>query len=257
MSSHLDNMPSQHACPKRIWLMTLLSDDEALPHGAALPQALRLHLAQCPSCRSLAYDIQHVTTELHTSSMSEPPESLFTSAERQLMEFVSHQALHNPTTILPEELLPDAMITNANSYRWIRLTAVAAVMLLAATVGLSFAYFNSNQPPLSTVVQLRDASDSPALSDETQQAHVTDTPGNAPNEPNSTNQIASQQLAERGRRAHVFTATNPYEAATTDVDCSFQRAMTIPDTRRSTFMSFFSPSFDTSRRNGSITDSDR
>lgn len=45
-------------CARRNWVLSVLTDDEAIEPGGALPQGLSLHLAQCAECRALAEDLQ-------------------------------------------------------------------------------------------------------------------------------------------------------------------------------------------------------
>ncbi len=41
-------------CPKRLWVILTLSDDELLEDGETPPRILQLHLSRCDSCRALA-----------------------------------------------------------------------------------------------------------------------------------------------------------------------------------------------------------
>ena len=70
-------------CPKGVWVMQVLSDDEALDSGGALPRGLAFHIARCESCRALADRLQAVSRGVSVLAEPEPPIDLYDRAESQ------------------------------------------------------------------------------------------------------------------------------------------------------------------------------
>lgn len=83
MDGHTRQTRDDAPCPKRLWVMTTLSDDEIVGPGGPLPQGLEFHVSRCPSCRALAQELRSVGASLGSAGEQEPPESLLRRAQRQ------------------------------------------------------------------------------------------------------------------------------------------------------------------------------
>lgn len=84
----------QTGCPKRLWVMLTLSDDELVADEESLPKGLRFHLSRCSSCRALADRLIAVTSRLRDLAQLEPTEEVAIAANGQL-----RQALHEGATL--------------------------------------------------------------------------------------------------------------------------------------------------------------
>lgn len=60
-------------CPKRLWVLSALSDDEVTDSPGTAPPGLQFHLSRCPSCRALADRLLSVGRSLSEMSLLEPP----------------------------------------------------------------------------------------------------------------------------------------------------------------------------------------
>ncbi len=139
-----DHEPLEAACPKRTWVMTTLSDDEACPDSENVSAVLRLHLSQCTSCRKLADQLTGISSDLRELADLEPAATLFAQADRQ-----AHQALSDGARLTGRVDIPDEPMVKLHS-RPIRpwwtygRFAAAAVILLA--VG-GYSWFSKTSKP--------------------------------------------------------------------------------------------------------------
>lgn len=60
-------------CPKGVWVMQVLSDDEALGSDGVLPRGLAFHIARCESCGILADRLRAVSRDVAALAEPEPP----------------------------------------------------------------------------------------------------------------------------------------------------------------------------------------
>jgi hypothetical protein len=122
-------------CPKRNWVMSMLSDDEALGQDGALPRGLQFHLSRCDSCRALADRLTSVSGALRSLSEIEPPVELTALATAQATQALSDGARFTGRVSIPDGP-PTAPSTGAHGYRFARYAAAAAVLLVVGVYGL-------------------------------------------------------------------------------------------------------------------------
>ena len=82
----MTSKPPNSDCPKRMWVLSMLSDDEALERLDALPMGLEFHLKQCSSCRTLADQLRAVGADLKHLGTTEIPAGLEERAHAQALE---------------------------------------------------------------------------------------------------------------------------------------------------------------------------
>lgn len=139
-----DSEPLESACPKRTWVMTTLSDDEACPDSQSVSAVLRLHLSQCSSCRELADQLTEISSDLRELADLEPTATLFAQADRQ-----AHQALSDGARLTGRVDIPDEPLVKltARPIRpwWTYGRFAAAAVILLAVVGYSW-FSNAPKP---------------------------------------------------------------------------------------------------------------
>ena len=121
-------------CPKRLWVMTTLSDDEAVSGDEPLPQGLRIHLSQCASCRALADELLSVSEGLRCLSASEPDVDLSDQAKAQALTALHEGARLTGRVSVPEE--PEPVLTAPARGDWGRFARYAAAAAVFIAVGL-------------------------------------------------------------------------------------------------------------------------
>lgn len=123
------------SCPKKPWVMTVLSDDEALAESGGVPPAVRLHLSSCDSCRQLAGRLLHVGDLLGRMAAMSPAPALVAGADAQLARALRDDCALTGRVDLPEEPAPARSVAPFSHFV-LRYAAVgvAAVIALAATV---------------------------------------------------------------------------------------------------------------------------
>jgi hypothetical protein len=124
-------------CPKRLWVMLTLSDDEALEAGEGLPRGLQFHLSRCPSCRALADRLLAVSGTLRSLGDLEPSDDLRARANSQAIKALDEGARLTGRVSIPDE--PERL--TVPSYRpglgvWLRYGTYAAAAALFLAVGL-------------------------------------------------------------------------------------------------------------------------
>lgn len=121
-------------CPRRLWVMLTLSDDELVGETGSLPQGLRLHLSQCESCRVLAERLLSVSQALGELAGVEPPEGLAGRADFQTDEALRAGAKLTGRVDIPDEAEHELAVAGVGIWRHYGRYAAAAVIL--AGVGL-------------------------------------------------------------------------------------------------------------------------
>ena len=132
-------------CPKRMWVLSMLSDDEALERLDALPMGLEFHLKQCSSCRTLAVQLRAVGAEVKNLTAAEAPPNLAQRATAQALQALQSGA--QPTGRV--ELVDDPLDTETSrAYRvWAAALAAAAVVIFAVGAVLFLGTPDVSGPP--------------------------------------------------------------------------------------------------------------
>lgn len=120
-------------CPKRIWILSTLSDDEALGPDGSPPPGLQFHLSRCPACRREADRLRSVSDALRELSTIEPPVALRERADEQLAVALAHGAVSSGRVTIPggDGADFDAPQVRATALRFIGRFAAAAVLVFA------------------------------------------------------------------------------------------------------------------------------
>ncbi len=118
-------------CPKRMWVMTALSDDESLGPGAALPAGLQFHLARCPMCRSLADRLMTVNRSLGELAALLPSAELEADAGERV-EMALRQGARLSGRVDLSDLRLEEEVPMPHSRRGYHDLAIAASLLFAA-----------------------------------------------------------------------------------------------------------------------------
>lgn len=135
MDRHTKQTTDDAPCPKRLWVMTTLSDDEIVDPGGSLPQGLEFHLSRCPSCRALADELRSVAASLGSAGEQEPPESLLRRAQRQTVVALQDGARMSGRVEVGDE---DAELLDHPIPAWWRRWSVplAAAAMVGIAIGL-------------------------------------------------------------------------------------------------------------------------
>lgn len=135
MTGYATQTTDDAPCPKRLWVMTMLSDDEIVVPGDPLPQGLEFHLSRCTSCRALADELQSVAIGLCEVGGEDPPESLLRRAQRQ-----AETALKDDARMTGRIEVGDAdaeLLERPNRAWWGQWTVpLAAAAMVAVAIGL-------------------------------------------------------------------------------------------------------------------------
>jgi hypothetical protein len=139
-------------CPKRLWVMTVLSDDEAQADAGGVSTALNLHLASCAPCRELADRLLRVGNLLGALASVSPAPALISGADVQLARALDDGAmLTGRVAILdaPAQTLPVRRAARAMRFAGY---AAAAMVAIAVTTGFVVRLRNgtSGQTPQGT-----------------------------------------------------------------------------------------------------------
>lgn len=138
-------------CPKTVWVLSTLSDDELCDGGAEIPAGLAFHLNRCPSCRALADRLRTVTLGLHALSRSEPDDGLEDQAEKQLQQALAHGAVFTGRVQIPEDEFEMPAPTGSLVRTWFHWSNLAAAAVLVLTIGglyLSYRQSRIADPPI-------------------------------------------------------------------------------------------------------------
>lgn len=137
--THMEPQETDRAdCPKRVWVMATLSDDELCGEGQSVPQGLRFHLSRCESCRLLSERILRVTDSLRDLGGGVPPEGLAGLADVQAGEALRAGARLTGRVDVPEDMELELGVARVSVWRRYGQYAAAAMILLA--VGLVWAF---------------------------------------------------------------------------------------------------------------------
>jgi hypothetical protein len=125
-------------CPKRLWVMTALSDDESQESGEELSRGLRFHLSRCPSCRELAEGIFRVSHGLAQLSALEPTKILRETADQRTRQVLRSGGRLTGRVAIPDEDEPLKQSRLEGFWRMNRrYAAAAAILILAGLAGVS------------------------------------------------------------------------------------------------------------------------
>lgn len=138
---------SDPVCLKSVWIMRTLCDDEVA--GDSLPAAVKLHLAQCPTCKSLADQLQAVTSDLASLAEGSPALDLQNRANEQLQAALDHGASMTGRVEVAE-LIEPADLSSSSKFSFRQGYWVAAAVLLLA-LGASWIMAPSDSASLMTV----------------------------------------------------------------------------------------------------------
>ena len=126
------------SCPKRVWVMMTLSDDEALPEDGTLPHGLRFHLSRCESCRAVADRLLAVSGTLRSLSSMDPDDDLAERADSQALGALREGAELTGRISIPDEPEPVNHTTGrVKWHRYARYAAAAVVLIAFGLFGLS------------------------------------------------------------------------------------------------------------------------
>ena len=234
-------------CPKRVWVMTVLSDDEALSDADELPRGLQFHLSRCESCRVLADRILAVSAMLRGLSQLEPDAGLGSGADAQALAALREGARLTGRVSIPEEPEqepagfgpPGADSRGAGArllrHRYGALAAAAAIVLVVGLFAAGRAHWrtppsggasdhllahdvapSSGSHPTATTVARNDTM-KPAGSDSDGRAEV--------------GAVATVAARKRPSRS-VCRHRSPLEAAMCDNAHALHRVVTLPGRRR-------------------------
>lgn len=125
-------------CPKRVWVLSTLADDEQTSIDGELPQGLRFHLKQCAPCREVADGLLAVANGLNALGAIEPDDSLDARAHERLSNALRAGAPLTGRVEIPDDPMFDAAL---EAYRppWVRyarFSAAAAIIFLIGLVGV-------------------------------------------------------------------------------------------------------------------------
>ncbi|MFQ5494970.1 MAG: hypothetical protein ACE5EX_06275 [Phycisphaerae bacterium] len=132
-------------CPKQPWVLTVLSDDEALAAPGEVPPGLRFHLQRCDACKILADRLLNVSRALDDLAVSRPPDDLAQRAITQTTAVLREGA--RPTGRLNLADLPALSAARPAAYRRRRFAAYSAAASILLAVGL-WSLANANRPDL-------------------------------------------------------------------------------------------------------------
>ncbi len=125
-------------CPKRVWVMATLSDDELCGEGQSVPRGLRFHLSRCESCRLLAERILRVTDSLRDLGGGVLPDGLAGLADVQAGEALRTGARLTGRVNVPDDMELELGVAGVPAWGRYGQYAAAAIILLA--VGLVWAF---------------------------------------------------------------------------------------------------------------------
>jgi hypothetical protein len=123
-----------NACPKRLWVMLALSDDEALEPDGELPVGLRVHLRHCDSCRSLSSRLLIASGGLRSLAELEPPAGALDRANTRLEDAIRAGAIRSarPPSNGRSRASDHPTLGPTSRPRWTSRASYAAAAALAA-----------------------------------------------------------------------------------------------------------------------------
>ncbi len=200
-------------CPKRVWVLQALSDDDA--QGVELPQGLRFHLGRCAECRELADRLGAASASIASLAALAAPSADFAATARARVV----SALENGAVLTGRVTIPDEPPAAAPQRTWRLYTALAAAaaVALAATAWVLDSGGPALTGPGNPVVHLGPSAhgDSPAPESHT-----------APQATDAAEAAIASSIPHPVRRY-----SNPVDAAFANDDGSVQAAFTLPPPR--------------------------
>jgi len=121
-------------CPKRLWVLAFLADDEALTADEPLPAGLQFHLHRCPSCREEAEKLKTVSANLRALGSHEPEIGLRAKANLQAKTALADGA--RPSGLVDVAALEDFLPLRRRRWLLPRIGGWAAAAVLGLAVGL-------------------------------------------------------------------------------------------------------------------------
>lgn len=204
-------------CSKRLWVLTMLSDDGLLAANEALPQGLAFHLSRCPSCRAVAEQLRATAAGLNRLTSESVPEGLEARAFAQARAALSDGArLTGRVTLPPEiELVQDLVPRRRPDLTKVSVAAAAAIVL-----------FVSGGAWWQALAPRRPVANQPVAGALPARRVVP-----APPEPvaPSTEITASAEPVTKERRVGVRRYHSHIEAAMSDDTSAVQSAVVLPD----------------------------
>ena len=124
-------------CPKRLWVMNTLADDDAVDAAGKLPRGLAFHLSRCPSCKTLADQLLGIGDGLCSLAGAELPETLGPAANSQLEKALRDGARLTGRISVATEPDAEAWSTGPPSrYRSLPYAAAACIALVAGLMAI-------------------------------------------------------------------------------------------------------------------------
>ena len=120
-------------CPKRLWVMTTLSDDVQFDGGEEPSRGLQLHLSRCASCRALAERMLSVTKSIRELGDLEPAEDLARRADEQVTAALQEGARLTGRVEIPEIEDVEPAVSRRGGWRVFLPYAAAAAVLIAVS----------------------------------------------------------------------------------------------------------------------------
>lgn len=215
---------SQELCPKRLWVLTTLSDDEAVSGDERMPQGLAFHLSRCEYCRALASTLESVTLGLDQLRDSEPPDNLSFVAEQRVLAAIRDGGVLTGRFAIDDE--PPVSISRPARRVHFKLTvprfaAAAAIIVVVGLVGMRTLSVKNRNFTDQAGPWLVGGSSAPGS---VQHGSVT-TETKAPGAVSST----EQQVAELERPAKVNRFRSHEEVLENDDQTGATAAVVIPD----------------------------
>lgn len=222
-------------CPKRVWVMTTLSDDEAPDSIEKLPPGLRFHLSRCAPCRALAERLLAVSGTLRSLSAVEPDSELRERADAQARSALREGARLTGRVSIPDE--PEVLPSACTTVPWLRYGRYAAAAAIVLAAGLTVPkLLGPRSPPRVTSsgpVEVppapidrgsRQASAGDGRREPTGEAQTQAAPGSEPVE------VLTDAASETPHRT-VCRHQSPIEAAMCDKPHVLHRVVTLPAQR--------------------------
>jgi hypothetical protein len=222
-------------CPKRVWVMTTLSDDDAPGSVEELPPGLQFHLSRCEPCRALAERLLAVSGTLQSLSLLEPDSEVRERADAQALTALREGARLTGRVSIPDE--PEVMPSARTGVPWLRYGRYAAAAAIVLAVGLvvpkligprSLPRVTSSGPvevppaPIDHGSQQASADDD--RTEPTGEAQTQAAPGSEPDE------VLAGAASETSRPT-VCRHRSPIEAAMCDKPHVLHRVVTLPAQR--------------------------
>lgn len=127
------NQTDATICPKRLWVMNTLSDEDTLVGESGLPQTLRLHLSRCDACNELAKRLMAVSASLASLGELEPETTLADRAHHRVLTALADGARLTGRVEIPDE--PVELNPGFGAMPWRRYAVAASVALALGASG--------------------------------------------------------------------------------------------------------------------------